>query len=176
MLENGWSMPAPSSWITWCTYDWNEANDNTRVAFNLYCNELLREVNSKWKAMAIRARYNMIDICTISDEVFVITKVIDNWGEWLEIFSKRIEFRDCDGSVGGSNDASVMVGKKGKRKAPSKDQIDAENTLIGLIEDRRSKLFAKRWCSKVRTVHYNEANFVRDPSKCIMLNINSLEK
>jgi hypothetical protein len=161
MKQNSWEMPEPIQWLKWCTDDWNKADLSTRVAFNFYCNELLPAVNHKWKDQSTRFTRDMIDVCTVSDEVFIVMNVLDNASCW-SIPSLKITTVDGkkkiinDTSVHKEGNSLVSAGRRGKRKRPDNKRLQQENTLTQFFIQRRQKGFAKQWCRQVRLAKYDD--------------------
>jgi hypothetical protein len=149
MKRNSWYIPIPETWLTWCTYDWQEADNSTRITFNFYCNSLLPKVNRKWNDRAKRLGNNMIEVCTPSDEVYVIKQIAESFGQWVE---------DADKKITGGTKSAVHVHEEnrgGVRAITTNEDIKELNEMTTKIVNRRKGNYAKQWCEKVREARYD---------------------
>jgi hypothetical protein len=148
MRRNNWEIPNPVTWTSWCTYDWDEADDSTKMAFNCYCNALLPRVNRKWNDKATRLEHDMIDVCTPSDEVYVIKLVEESLSHWVEMIDKKT----AGATESVQEDAET---RGGNRVLTTDEEIKALNLVTNQIISRRKCGYAKQWCKKVRDAKYD---------------------
>jgi hypothetical protein len=158
-------MPEVDKWVEWCTYEWDEATVDTRLAFNFYCNVLLTAVNHDWNRSETRLKKNMTDVCTVSDEVFVLMKISKEGSMWINLWKDKKSSSQDDKKIGVEEDAKSFyssIGKRGKRKKPNDDEIRMHNRITRLVRERRKGIFSEQWCRKVRTADYNEEKLLNE--------------
>ena len=86
----------------------------------------------------------MIDICTVSDEVFVWMAVQESSEQWIQSYKEKEAYEHGHGSL-----------KKGGSRVRTYDNIAAQNGLTETVIVRRDGPFAKQWCEMVREASYD---------------------
>ena len=56
-------------------------------------------MNQVWKKTEVRLSNNMIDICTVSDEVFVWMAVQESSEQWIKSYKEREAYEHGHGSL-----------------------------------------------------------------------------
>jgi hypothetical protein len=171
-------MPPTTSWTHWCTYDWRDTDQSTKIAFNFYCNKLLPKVNQEWYGLDVRLKNDMIDVCTISDEVFVMMQV-------FESFDKRLDLRKDGGMLESTcmtedvrdiefqETYDVDSYKHGTSIVSSQVDIDLHNNWTLTVIRRRKSTYAKQWCEMVRKAKYDRNTFFTNKYDLIRSEIES---
>jgi hypothetical protein len=90
----------------------------------------------------------MIDVCTPSDEVYVIKLVEESLSHWVEMIDKKT----AGATESVQEDAET---RGGNRVLTTDEEIKAPNLVTNQIISRRKCGYDKQWCKKVRDAKYD---------------------